>query len=50
MRIARRAISLVLLSTLVAVWAVTLRPQAIGGPAVFVAVRGSSMLKRMCWM
>ena len=44
MRIARRAISLVLLSTLVAVWAVTLRPQAIGGPAVFVAVRGSSML------
>jgi signal peptidase len=43
-RIVRRAIALVLLCGLVAVWAVTLRPQAIGGPAVFVAVRGSSML------
>jgi signal peptidase len=44
MRILRRAVSLALLSTLVVVWALTLRPQAIGGPAVFVAVRGTSML------
>jgi signal peptidase I len=44
MRILRRAVSVALLSVLVVVWAVTLRPQAIGGPAVFVAVRGSSML------
>src|SRR5206468_6212966 len=42
-RILRRAIGVVLLTALVAVWAFTLRPQAIGGPAVFVAVRGSSM-------
>jgi signal peptidase len=44
MRILRRAVSVGLLGLLVAVWAFTLRPQAIGGPAVFVAVRGSSML------
>ncbi len=44
MRFLRRAIGIVLLAILVGLWAVTLRPQAIGGPAVFVAVRGSSML------
>jgi signal peptidase len=44
MRLLRRGVSVVLLSALVVVWAFTLRPQAIGGPAVFVAVRGSSML------
>ena len=44
MRTFRRAVSVALLSALVVVWAFTLRPQAIGGPAVFVAVRGSSML------
>lgn len=44
MRFLWRAISVALLGILVLVWAITLRPQAIGGPAVFVAVRGSSML------
>ena len=44
MRFFRRAVSIVLLATLLVAWAVTLRPQALGGPAVFVAVRGSSML------
>jgi signal peptidase I len=43
-RIVRRATSLLILSALIVAWGVTLRPQAIGGPAVFVAVRGSSML------
>jgi signal peptidase I len=43
-RLIRRAIGLVLLVGLVSAWAVTLRPQAIGGPALFVVVRGSSML------
>jgi signal peptidase I len=40
----RRAVGLTVLTALVAVWAVTLRPQPLGGPALFVAVRGSSML------
>ena len=42
-RIAKAA-SLTFVAAVMLVWAVTLRPQALGGPAMFVAVRGSSML------
>jgi len=42
-RIARAA-SLTFVAALMLVWAVTLRPQVLGGPAMFVALRGSSML------
>lgn len=35
--------TLAILLALVAVWAVALRPQALGGPALFVVVRGDSM-------
>ena len=40
----RRAATVTFIVLLVTLWAVTLRPQAFGGPATFVAVRGSSML------
>lgn len=43
-RLAWRAANTTIVGLLVVLWAFTLRPQALGGPAVFVAVRGSSML------
>lgn len=43
-RLAWRAANTTIVGLLVVVWAFTLRPQALGGPAVYVAVRGSSML------
>jgi len=40
----RRPVGALMTVLLVGLWAVTLRPQAIGGPALFVIVRGDSML------
>jgi signal peptidase I len=39
-----KALTLTFLCAVAIVWAFTLRPQTLGGPAMFVAVRGSSML------
>jgi signal peptidase len=44
MRRLYRAATITIIVLVVMLWAVTLRPQVLGGPATFVAVRGSSML------
>jgi len=41
-----QGLSVVLLVALVLVWAMTLRPQSLGGPAGYVLVSGHSMLPR----
>ncbi len=41
---ARRLVSLAFLAAAVAIWVIVLRPQALGGPALYIVVRGSSML------
>lgn len=39
-----RVATITIIALVVMLWAVTLRPQVLGGPATFVAVRGSSMV------
>jgi len=39
-----RVATITIIAVVVMLWAVTLRPQILGGPATFVAVRGSSMV------
>lgn len=43
-RIVWTAFKVIAIASVVVAWAFTLRPQALGGPAAFVAIRGSSML------
>ena len=40
----RRGIQLVLATAAIGIWAITLRPASLGGPATYVVVRGDSML------
>ncbi|MDQ6793317.1 MAG: signal peptidase I [Chloroflexota bacterium] len=44
MKRARRIVSVGLLAAALAVWVEVLRPQALGGSALYIVVRGSSML------
>jgi signal peptidase I len=44
MRRIYKAATITVIAVVVMLWAVTLRPQVLGGPATFVAVRGSSMV------
>jgi len=43
-RRAKQAARLAALLTIVGLWMVVLRPQALGGPAAYLVVRGDSML------
>jgi len=43
MKRVHRVVSLVLLAAALAVWVVVLRPQSLGGSALYIVVRGSSM-------
>ena len=43
-RNARRLVRFGTMAAVLAVWAVALRPQALGGPALYIVVRGSSMV------
>lgn len=41
---ARRLVRFGVLAAVLAIWTVALRPQALGGPTLYIVVRGSSML------
>jgi len=44
MRIRKRVLSVAAVAALLAMWALTFRPVQLGGPALYVVLRGSSML------